>query len=355
MTNDTRCILSCDGGGIRGIVTTVLLEELEVRLQAIQPDKTLRDYFDIIAGTSTGSLIACGISKGYRANQIRGIYRERGIKIFPRFWDVLKSIISRITFGYSQPIYDGKGLEKVLQDPEVFGNDLFEDLPNKTIVTCYDTYNRQAVVFINSDPHVSKLKTWEVCRASAAAPVAFPGYLLEDPTFIQFWKDYVRKKGGIGIPVYQGKEVIPLIDGGVFANNPALCAIANRLIWNDEPSRKDLVVVSFGTGQNVKEIGVKEALGWGGLDWASPAKGIPILDVVGDGSSDVVDYVSSKLLDDEKYFRFQPTLIENLPAFNAGKKNIAQLEAVAEAFLKTEKVRADLDRLVQVLIERSKL
>lgn len=79
-------------------------------------------------------------------------------------------------------------------------------------------------------------------------------------------------------------------------------------------------MASFGTRQNVNAIGVKEALGWGGLDWASPAKGIFLMDVLFDGSSDAVDYVSSKLLDEEKYFRFQPTLIENLPAFNAGKK-----------------------------------
>jgi patatin-like phospholipase/acyl hydrolase len=353
MAPNTRCILSCDGGGIRGIVTATLLERLEAKLKAVQPDKELRDYFDIIAGTSTGSIIACGVSKGYSASRIRQIYRERGIDIFPRFWQVFKSLISRITFGYSQPIYDGKGLEEVLRDGSIFGEELFKSLPVCTLVTCYDTYNRQAVVFINTEPSAAQIPIWQVCRSSSAAPVAFPAYLLKESNFIAFWKNELQNKGGLGIPIYQGEQVVPLIDGGMFANNPAMCAIANRLIWDDQPSRKDLVVASFGTGQNVKAIGVKEALGWGGLDWASPLKGIPLLDVLFDGSSDAVDYVSKKLLDPEKDYRFQPTLVEDLPAFNAGKENIAKLENAALKYLERSEVDERLSALAKNLIDRS--
>ncbi len=353
MAPNTRCILSCDGGGIRGIVTATLLERLEAKLKAIQPEKQLREYFDIIAGTSTGSIIACGVSKGYPAGQIRQIYEKRGIEIFPKFWQVFKSLISRITFGYSQPIYDGKGLEEVLQDGTIFGKELFNSLPVCTLVTCYDAYNRQAVVFVSTESSTAQIPIWQVCRSSAAAPVAFPAYLLKESNFIAFWKKELQNKSGLGIPIDKGKEVVPLIDGGMFANNPAMCAIANRLVWDDQPSRKDLVVASFGTGQNVKAIGVKEALGWGGLDWTSPLKGIPLLDVLFDGSSDAVDYVSKKLLDPEKDYRFQPTLMEDLPAFNAGKENIAKLVKAALKYLERSEVDKRLNALANILIERS--
>lgn len=353
MAPNTRCILACDGGGIRGVVTATLLEELESRLKAVQPDKSLRDYFDIIAGTSTGSIIACGVAKGYPASRIREIYETRGIEIFPRFWQVFKSLTSRITFGYSQPIYDGRGLENVLQDSSIFGDDRFKDLPICTLVTAYDTYNRQAVVFVSTAAIAAQIPIWQVCRSSSAAPIAFPAYLLEDKEFVAYWKQELRSKLGSGIPIYQGKEVVPLIDGGVFANNPTLCAIAHRLVWEDQPSRKDLVVASFGTGQNVKAIGVKDGLGWGGLEWASPRKGIPFMDVLFDGSSDAVEYVSRKLLDPEQEYRFQPTLVENLPAFNAGPENIKKLIAAARQYLTNDIVDRRLDELAKTLVERS--
>jgi len=352
MALNTRCILACDGGGIRGIITATLMERLESKLKAIQPDKALRDYFDIIAGTSTGSIIACGIAKGYPASQIRQVYEQRGIEIFPRVWQVFKSLINRVTFGYSQPIYDGKGLEEVLRDSSIFGEDLFTSLPICTLVTCYDAYSRQAIVFVNTESSTAQIPIWQICRSSAAAPIAFPAYLLKERNFITFWKNELKKRD-LDISTYQGEEVVPLIDGGMFANNPAMCAIANRLVWDDQPSRKDLVVASFGTGQNVKAIGVEEALGWGGLDWASPLKGIPLVDVLFDGSSDAVEYVSRKLLDPEKDYRFQPTLMEDLPAFNAGKENITKLVNSAIKYLEKDEVDKRLDALVKILIERS--
>lgn len=349
----TRCILSLDGGGIRGIVTATLLERLEQKLKAKEPDKSLRDYFDIIAGTSTGSIIACGVARGYTASRIRQIYKERGIEIFPRFWQVFKSLLSRVTFGYSQPIYDGKGLEKVLQDNGIFGGELFSSLPVCTLVTCYDAYNRQAAVFVSTESSPAQIPIWQICRSSAAAPVAFPGFLLKERNFIEFWRNELKQKGGLGIPIYRGEEVIPLIDGGVFANDPAMCAIANRLVWDDQPSRRELVVASFGTGQNVQAIGVREVLGWGGLEWASPRKGIPFLDVLFDGSGDAVSYVGNKILDPNNYYRFQPNLIENLPAFNAGKENIAKLENAATELLEQEVVDKKLDALARELVDRA--
>ena len=85
-------ILSCDGGVIRGLLTAVLLEQLEEELKAKNPHKQLRDYFDIIAGTSTGSILACGIAKGIPAKEIKGLLKYNAIQIFPALKDTLRGI-----------------------------------------------------------------------------------------------------------------------------------------------------------------------------------------------------------------------------------------------------------------------
>ncbi len=356
MTNNKYCrILSCDGGGIRGLISAAMLERLEQKLKQHEPSKRLIDYFDIIAGTSTGSLIACGLAKGLNAREIKSLYIRRGIEIFPPFSEVAYNILLRIRIGFSQPIYDGKGLERVLK--QELEEALFRDLAKPTIVTSYDTYNRQAVMFKNTKPAHENIPVWEVCRSSAAAPVAFPGHKMTNQDFLQDWKEK-----GFKIPQEGG---IPLIDGGVVANDPALCAIAERLRWNEKlPSNpkwsnaigqqkvgiEKIVVASFGTGQNLNRIGNTEAREWGLLEWASPRRGIPLLDVLFDGSSDAVSYVAEEILN-SKHFRFQPHLNQDLPAFSANSGNIEAMQQVTETFLSQPGIDDKLNRLVNMLTE----
>jgi uncharacterized protein len=347
----TRCILSCDGGGIRGLITAVMLEHLEQKLEAKRRGVPLKDYFDLIAGTSTGSLIACGVAKGYTASYIRDLYIEFGLNIFPKFHRVAKMWLNRVRLGLSQPIYDGAGLEQVLQSSSVFGPALqFKDLSLPTLVTSYDTYNRRAVVLINTDTAYAEVPVWEVCRASAAAPTAFPAHLITEPTLIA-----ALEARGYAIPLNGGQKVLPLIDGGVFANNPALCAVVERLRWDDQPKGADLTVVSFGTGQNIKEIGLEAAREWGPLEWLSPRKGIPLLDTLFDGSSDVVDHAVQGLLPECNYYRFQPKLEANLPAFQAGSNNLSRMIEAANDYLQQASVEQKLNQLADLLIARQPL
>ena len=95
MFDKPRRILSFDGGGIRGILTAAMLEAVEDRLKAINPDKELREYFDIIAGTSSGSIIACGVACGISAKDIKALYKRHALDIFPEFLETIKSIIIR--------------------------------------------------------------------------------------------------------------------------------------------------------------------------------------------------------------------------------------------------------------------
>ncbi|MGB8690039.1 MAG: patatin-like phospholipase family protein [Microcoleus sp.] len=364
---DSYRILSCDGGVIRGILTAALLEELEKQLRAKNPERQLRDYFDIIAGTSTGSLLACGIANGISAKEMKELYRYTGLQIFPPLKDTLSSLIWRLlneeidfsefdTFNLlhrgkedtkkfmSQPVYDGEGLEEVLKD--IFGCQQLGELPKLAIVPSYDVYNHDAVIFKNNAEEFKTMPVWEVCRASCAAPVAFPAHVTQNEEFLKSLKAKAKKAGEeatIKVP----DDGIPLIDGGIVANNPVLCAIAEcRTQFKTLPS----VVASFGSGWTLNRITVREAKGWGGFNWTSLLRNIPLMDVFSDGSSDATDYIAKQLLKGEsEYFRFQPLLKENVSAFSADPDNLNLLVEIAERFLETEECKEDMGRLVESL------
>ncbi|MBE9215146.1 patatin-like phospholipase family protein [Plectonema cf. radiosum LEGE 06105] len=345
-------ILSLDGGGVRGLVTAIILERLENKLQKYEPHKPLLDYFDVIAGTSTGSLIACALAKGLKAREIKDFYIHNSQNIFPPSRIFIHSIFNLIRLGSTQPIYSDEGLRMVLK--YIFENMTFGDLIKPTIVTSYDTYNRQAVVFKNTKVAHQTIPVWEICRASSAAPIGFPGYEMKHRAFLEDWQ-----KNGYAIPPQSG---IPLIDGGVFANNPALCAIAERLRWNnnlpDNPKwndlisenvqQNDIVVASFGTGQHIKKIGAKQVKQWGALEWLSPRDDLPLLDVLFDGAGDAVCYIAEQIIG-STYFRFQPNFNQSIPTFSAQQQNIDAMIKCTEKYLSQPKVDCKLDKLVEIL------
>ncbi len=345
-------ILALDGGGVRGLVAAVVLESLERKLQKYEPHKPLTDYFDVIAGTSTGSLIACALSKGLTAREIKDFYINNSQNIFPPSRIFIHSILNFIRLGYSHPIYSDEGLKKVLK--YIFGNSTFGELNKPTIVTSYDTYNRQAIVFKNTKIAHQDIPIWEICRASSAAPIGFPGYEMKNKAFLE---DLQKK--GYEIPPKSG---IPLIDGGVFANNPALCAIAERLRWNSKlPNRskwnnqlsehveqRDIIVASFGTGQYIKQIGVKQIRKWGILEWLNLSQDLPLLDVLFDGAGDAVCYIAEQIIG-STYFRFQPHFDQNIPTFNAKQENIDAILKCTEKYLTKPEVNIKLDKLVETL------
>lgn len=368
-TNKPFRILSLDGGGIRGLTSAILLECLEKRLQKHEqkPEARLRDYFDLIAGTSAGSIIACGIAQGISATDIKNLFIKDGAEIFPDKWwnkgwfrSAIRSLWGRTTTGFTQPMYDGKGLENVLK--QVFGKELlFEELLKPTLITSYDAYNRQAVVFKNTEPLLGKIPVWEICRSSSAAPVAFPAHEMKNEHFLQF-----TKAMGLEIPA---SGSIPLIDGGVIANDPVLCAIAERLHWNLTPpvnkekwilspcdtwvDIKDIVVASFGTGQPIeRKIDIKQARGWG-IEWASPLRGVPLIDILFDGSTETSNYIARSILWQDKYFRFQPILDENssISPFEATAYKLTALQNRVESFC--EQVDDQLDKLATIVTAKT--
>lgn len=315
-----RRILSIDGGGIRGLVSCTWLAGVEDALaQGGKPG--LLGSFDLFAGSSTGALVACGIGIGLSPATLAGLYREHRHEIFPgmvgRLWSRAGRLVSA---GPSAPRYDGKGLEKVLR--KVFGKATLRRLQVPTLITGYDTISRKPVIFKSFKPEHRDLPLWEVCRASTAAPTYFPAHPMT-----------VEGRG------------CAMIDGGIVANNPTACAIAEAM-RHDRQVRHcgDLVVLSVGTGERNRPIDLKSAREWGALEWA-----IPIIDVLFDGNTDSVDYITRQLVGDS-YFRMQAELLVGLDDLDdTSATNIAALETLAQDYLAQASTRKELAALVKRL------
>ncbi len=235
--NGVKRILSLDGGGIRGALTLGYLEKIESIVKSIYPKYRLCDYFDLIGGTSTGAIIAAGLSIGLSVKEIREKYLDIGSKIFQKkrkWWNLQK---------YLKASYDDSVLNKKLQD--IFGDILIGDHEIKTglciIAKRADTNSIWPVInhpkgkFYNSPEGKNKnIPLWQMVRASCAAPSYFK------PQKIQ-----------IG-----GNINAPFIDGGVsMANNPALTLLMVATLkgfpFKWKLSEKKLSLISVGTGHRV--------------------------------------------------------------------------------------------------------
>lgn len=166
---------------------------------------------------------------------------------------------------------------------------------------------------------------WQAARATSAAPTYF------EPAKLTF---------------KNGKDYLALVDGGVYANNPAMCGyVEARKLW---PAEKDVVVVSLGTGELTRSIPYDKAKNWGLAKWAQP-----LLGVVFDGVSDAVDYQLQDLCSDEdtrvsQYHRYQVVLTEgNDDMDDASRTNIRVLKLLAENLV--DRRDADLEQLCKVL------
>lgn len=322
-------ILGLDGGGIRGLITAIWLQELESRLE-----KPLREYFDLIAGTSTGSILACAVAAGEPISTVRHLYRDKGSRVFPRRGSWLLDRIGRSFLqGLSAPIYSDSGLEEVLK--ETFANKKFADLPARVLVVTYNTYDRVPLVLKNFGDHAhdhGQLPVWEVCKASSSAPAYFPGHVTAS--------------------MPGGPAALPLIDGGVIANNPAMCALAEGVRYRQnakQPSDMDqFLLASFGTGRQTRKISADEVREWGPVEWA-----LPVLDVMMSGATSTVEYMCEQFLQaGTNYFRFQTRLEKGYDDMdNTTLTNLDALESVARYHLSSEGGKERIDQLAQILAQ----
>jgi patatin-like phospholipase/acyl hydrolase len=315
-----RRILSLDGGGIRGLVSCHWLDGVE-RTLAQSGKPGLLESFDLIAGSSTGALVACGLAHGLSPATLAELYRDQRHLIFPDLAGRLWSRTGRMFYaGLSAPRYDGVGLEKVLK--KVFGKVTLGQLRARVLVTSYDTISRTPVIFKSFDAAHRDLPVWEVCRASSAAPTYFPAHPMK----------------------IQGRACA-LIDGGVVANNPTACAIAEAMRKDAQvDNSRDLVVLSVGTGERTRSIDLHSAREWGALEWA-----VPIIDVLFDGNTDSVDYIARQLVGDG-YYRMQTELLVGLDDLDdTSATNLSALAILSNEYLTRPATKKMLAQLAKKL------
>jgi patatin-like phospholipase/acyl hydrolase len=167
-------ILSLDGGGIRGVLAAQMLLNLQKRL-----GKPLNQYFDLITGTSTGSMLAAALALGIPEPKIVDLYRMQGKIVFP-YTDPLdvKRLPVMLEYGFLGPKFSDRGLKTVLQ--ELLGEKKLADVNKcKLLITSYDTLERQPIVFKSWESKFAQTPLWEACICSASAPTFFPAHKLE--------------------------------------------------------------------------------------------------------------------------------------------------------------------------------
>ena len=270
-------VLSIDGGGIRGLVPALVLAEIER-----QTGKPISSLFDLIAGTSTGGILALALTcpgpdgtPKYTAAQLVELYTSNTRhQIFPdEFLGVVKQL-----FG---PKYSARGIETVLR--EYFGEARLKDALADVFVPAYEIQQRDPFFFRSRKAKINAAEfdypMWRVARATSAAPTYFPPAEV-DAGSGQRWFN---------------------VDGGLYANNPSIWAMADVLA--DGVELENILVASLATSskQSKHPFQYRDAKGWGLIHWARP-----IIDIALSGGSDATEFTLGQLLGDRN-FRFAPT------------------------------------------------
>jgi uncharacterized protein len=314
-----RTILSIDGGGIRGIIPALVLAEIERRT-----GRRIAELFDLVAGTSTGGIVAVGLTvpapdgrPRYTADDMVSLYEEHGAAIFHRNW--FRYVLSLV----AGAAYSPSTLETVLE--RYAGEARLSDAVTGLLVPSWELRTRTAWFFRRAQARVQPEYDYPlraVARATSAAPTYFPPRRLSGPP---------------------GSADYALVDGGVFANNPAMAA------WVDAHEGalpgQDVFILSLGTGSVNDPITYAQAGRYGKLFWA-----VPIIGVLLDGGSDTVEYELGRLLPKEQYYRFQTDIPRASRSIDdASPRNLAALRAVAERMIADRD--ADLTAVCQRLEE----
>jgi patatin-like phospholipase/acyl hydrolase len=319
-------VLSIDGGGIRGIVPAMILAEIERRT-----GKFTSELFDSMAGTSTGGILALGLTRPgrggrpeYSAEDLIELYETEGEEIFSRpVWHRIHS-----AWSVAEEKYPSGGIEEVAA--KYFGDARLADALTEVLVTAYEIERREPWFFKRrhaKDPERGRGDDFlmrEVARATSAAPTYFEPL----PLAVEI----------------HGK--CAFIDGGVHSNNPAMCAYVEAMkieAKKVDSEENDFLVVSLGTGELTRPLPYEEVKGWGLAKWAQP-----ILNVVFDGVADTVDYQLRELLSTEegearRYYRFQTVLNRgNDDMDDASATNIAALKRKAQEIIDKENAALDV-------------
>lgn len=285
-------ILSIDGGGIRGIIPGQILIALEDKLQQAtgNPNARIADFFDLIAGTSTGGILTCmyacpdknGRPK-FSAKDAVALYLQHGSQIFSaHFSHKLKSI-----WGLRRSTYPVGYLEKLLL--EYLGDIKLSDALTNILVSAFNVDESDTFFFTSSDAKEKNRDFYlrEVARCTSAAPTYF------EPAF-----------AGALTGSLQG-----YVDGAVYANNPAMCALVEAYkidvnlhrkyrietrgigsLTGNHSALENIFMLSLGNSNYEKSFDAQKVKKYGAIDWI-----LPVLEMMMEGVSETVAYQAEQL------------------------------------------------------------
>ncbi|EKD06759.1 patatin-like phospholipase family protein [Arthrospira platensis] len=335
MAEFTR-VLSIDGGGLRGLIPAEILVSVEHKIQEKtgNPQARLVEYFDLFAGTSAGGIMTClylspdlqdPTKPRCSAEEARNFFYQNSRNIFyqpcshaiKNFWGLLNEKYSHEKF------------ELMMQN--FFGDLKLSELLKPSLICSYEISRRKTHFFTQHDAVVSPSKDYyvrDVIRATSAAPTFFKVAAIRS----------------------LGDEMYTCVDGGVFANNPTLCAYAEaRSKLPDNPTAKDMVILSLGTGDVKKGYPYEQARNWGQFQWL-----LPLFDIIMTGVAETVDYQMRQIYDatrtPQQYLRINTTLTDKnmLPIDKSSDENLQAIRRVGQQL--AEDYSEELDAIVDLLL-----
>ncbi len=275
-------VLSIDGGGVRGLITIILMQ----RLAQLPGLKDWHKNAALYAGTSTGGIIALGLAHGITLATGRKLYEEKSARVFDDSWiDDTLDLFNVIGAEYSSDFAESE-LRKW------FGGTTLAGLSKRVVVPTFDLDNSDDIsVKYSGKPKAQKWKP-KIFHNFSAADTGIKAPCYKVALYTSAAPTFFPTKDGF-------------VDGGVFANNPSMCALTQTQDPRndrpeDRPNLNEVVLLSLGTGESLKYVSGGD-LDWGYAQWAKP-----ILSVLLDGIAGIADYQCAQLLR-EKYHRLNPT------------------------------------------------
>jgi len=294
-----RRILTIDGGGIKGVFPAAFLTTLEQRLAC-----SVSDYFDLIAGTSTGGIIAIGLGLGLGAQDVLALYKDHGERIFPR-----RRLLRLLSLVRAK--YDYQPLREALET--AFGDRRLGESRNRLLIPSLNLAAERVHIYKTSHHaklvHDYKLPAVEVALATVAAPTYFP--------------------------IHLSPEGLPYIDGSLWARNPMALAIVEAigvLGWE----RDQIQVLSLGCTSEHLNVSWEKRISLGASYW-----GTRIADVFMKAQSSSAIATAHALVGARNVVRISPDTGGRHFALD-GVQNIPVLEALgrAEADLRFDDLHA---------------
>jgi len=345
MAQSSYLILTCDGGGIRGLIPALLLQQLDEELNFLRK-------VDLFAGTSTGALIALGLASGVPISRLVDIYMTEGAEVFQPYTFIAAepppSLVELYPAALKLPVdllhvkYTDEGLKKIVQ--KTFPDKTLRELSRKVLVTVFDLYQPEqqawGPVSLTNLPgyNTSDISVLDASLSACGAPVYFPPHVFK----------------------HNGKQRA-LIDGGVYANNPSTLAAATVMACGTLKRRnlsfENIKMLSLGTGFTLDGIPPKNLLPpewYGVLAWLSPitrppTPQFPLLPLLMDGVSDIDTFQCRQLLG--KNFRrgnVQLTQPINLDDY----QKVGELKKMTEAYMASAEWKEIKQWIGQVLLKK---